>query len=553
MSYIKKAREGFNLDKTITKETLAEIQKYPFKAYPERGITQATAETFGVRAAVSETDGKTVEAYYFPSHNQKGKVVGYTKQDITKSKEEPLHWSTIGSVTIGNKMFGQHLSEQAERKRKNIVITEGQWDSLSVYQSLVESVAGTKYEGLTPLVVSIPLGTRNAVESMLHNKDFILSHEEVTLFFDNDSCTPAELKKGVMKGHEARDAVAGAFIDERIDIYSVEAEGDNKDANDYLQHGQGKELAKLVSWGRKKYTTENIVKAGDISLEEVLEPRVEGVYVNCFPSLMKKIHGFRTRELVTFTAPSNVGKSAITSIFASAFVDAGEKTGMIYLEEENRETMQRIIASKLGVSYIKFKNDPLQCATMEEIEAAYKEVVDNDLLVMLDHFGSMPIDDFMNKIKYMHLVEGCKYIIVDHLSMLISGSKVMDERKELDLVMTALAAFCAANDVCVICVSHINRSAAELFKAPKVKEGEEEKPYWVKITKEMMRGSSSLEQLSWIVLGLEPEINPDRSRGRVRLTVLKNRPWGYLGTADTFMLDDNTWDVLLMEDEETTF
>jgi hypothetical protein len=46
---------------------------------------------------------------------------------------------------------------------------------------------------------------------------------------------------------------------------------------------------------------------------------------------------------------------------------------------------------------------------------------------------------------------------------------------------------------------------------------------------------------------------PDRSRGRVRLTSLKNRPWGYTGVADTFMLDDETWDVILMEDAPETF
>jgi hypothetical protein len=57
--------------------------------------------------------------------------------------------------------------------------------------------------------------------------------------------------------------------------------------------------------------------------------------------------------------------------------------------------------------------------------------------------------------------------------------------------------------------------------------------------------SASLEQLSWTILGLEPEILPDRSRGNVRLTVLKNRTWGFLGEADEFSIDQNTWEVVL--------
>jgi replicative DNA helicase len=234
-------------------------------------------------------------------------------------------------------------------------------------------------------------------------------------------------------------------------------------------------------------------------------------------------------------------------LFASAFLETEEKVGMIYLEETNKETLQRMIASKLKVNYLKFKDKPLECATREQIEEAYKSIADTDRLVMLGHFGSMPISDFMQKIKHMHLVEGCKYIIVDHLSLLISGSVVADERKELDLIMTELAAFCAANDVCIIAVSHINRSASGDWKPPK---GEEDKPFWVKVTKESMRGSSSLEQLSWIILGLEPCILPDRSRGNVRLTVLKNRPWGYLGVADEFSIDEETWEVLLAPDQD---
>ena len=295
------------------------------------------------------------------------------------------------------------------------------------------------------------------------------------------------------------------------------------------------------------------MKAGDFDLDFLLEPRPEGVYVNSFPKLMEKLHGFRTRELVLLTSPSGVGKSTVCSIFASAFMENNHKLGMIYLEETNKETIQRLIASKLKVNYLTFKNNPLLVASREDIEKAYKEIVNNDQLVMLGHFGSLPISELMAKIKHMQLVEGCDYIMLDHLSLVISGSAVKDERKELDMVMTELAAFCAANDVCIIAVSHINRSAAEQFKPPKTKENEEPKPYWVQVTKEMMRGSAALEQLSFIILGLEPEIMPDRSRGRVRLTVLKNRPWSYLGVADTFKIDDESWEVLLSSDDFEEF
>lgn len=548
MGYFKKSDKEKYVE-FVPKETLAEIQALPSVAVKERNISKETMERFGVKVALSQQDGKTPEAVYFPSYNQKGKVTGYAKQDLTKGKEEKYHWSTIGSVSISNKMFGQNVAESQNRKRTNLVITEGQWDCLSVFEALVKNVKGTKYEGLEPLVTSIPMGTANAVESILHNEGYVTSHDALTIFFDDDHCTPAELQKKIMKGHEAREAVANALVGSGLSLFTVSPDEGFKDASDYLQAGRSEDLAKLVQFGRRPYSSEKIVKACDLSMEELLEPRPEGIYVNSFPKLMEKLHGFRTRELVLLTSPSGVGKSTVCSIFASAFMEANEKLGMIYLEETNKETMQRLIASKLKVNYLEFKNDPLSVTTREKIQKAYDEIVENDQLVMLGHFGSLPISELMAKIKHMHLVEGCNFIVLDHLSLVISGSAVKDERKELDMVMTELAAFCAANDVCIIAVSHINRSAADQFKPPKLKDGEQPKPYWVQVTKESMRGSSSLEQLSFVILGLEPEILPDRSRGRVRLTVLKNRPWGYLGVCDSFTIDDDSWEVLLSLDE----
>ena len=365
-----KKMEKAPVSEFVAKETVSEIAIYPFVENKERNVTKETCMKFGVRAALSEKDGKTPVAYYFPSYNQKGEIVGYTKQDLTKHKDEKWHWSAVGSVSINNKLFGQNVAEQVNRKHTNCVYTEGQWDCLSVFQAQVDSVKGTKYEGHEPFVTSIPLGTKNAVEAMLHNKEFVNSFDSMTIFFDSDEATPAELKKGVMKGKEAREAVASAFIGS-LELWSVQPASGFKDASDYMQAGKSGELAKLVQFGRKPLVTEKVVKANVLSLSEIISKREEGVYVNSFPKLMDKVHGFRKRELVLLTAPSGVGKSTITSIFADSFVDQGEKVGMIFLEEEIKDTIQRLIASRLKVSYIKFKSDPLACASEEKIKEAY--------------------------------------------------------------------------------------------------------------------------------------------------------------------------------------
>lgn len=550
MAYFKKKGDMKETFEHCEKETVEDVLKLGFHAAKDRGIRKNVCEKFGIRSALSEKDGETIEAFYFPSYNQKGKIVGFMKQDITKDKEERGHWKAIGSVNISNKMFGQDIAETINRKRNCLIITEGQWDAVSIYQSLVDNVKGTKYEGMEPFVVSIPLGTANAVESVLHNNLYVKSHDSLCVFFDDDYATPAEKAKGVLKGHEAREAVAGALVGEGLSLLTVSPDFGFKDASDYLQKGKTNELAKLVQFNKRPFSAEKIIKAGDISFETLISPQPAGVYVDCFPLLMEKLNGFREKELSLILAPSNVGKSTVCSILAHAFLKAGHKLGMIFLEEGNKETFQRIVAAELKVNYLHFKRNPLSVATEEAIRTVYDSIVSNEKLVMLDHFGSMAISSLMSKVKHMHLVEGCKHIMLDHISAVISGLDIDNERKQLDMVLTELAAFCAANSVHILVVSHINRTNSSQFLAPKGKEGE---PFWVNVTKESARGSAALEQFSWNILALEPEILPDYSRGRVRLKVLKTRFGESLGIADVFRLNPETWEVMLDTEEVTSF
>lgn len=532
--------------KTMAKETVKDVLTYPFTDIPERNIRKETCEKFGIRVALDEEDGKTITAVYFPYYDQKGKLTGFKKRDLTVDKYDKFHFTTVGKVGVDCKLFGQNVAESVSRKRGNLLYVEGEWDVVSAYQSQVDSVKNTKYSGMEPFVVGLSCGTANAVEATLHNEEFIKSFDSLVLGFDNDSSTPAEKAKGIKRGAETRNDVAGALVGSELGLFVVDYPVGHKDPSDMLQAGEEESLAKLLQFGKRAYSAEKIVKASSISFEELIKPKEKGIIIDEFPGLMEKIQGLRTRELILVTAPSGVGKSTVTSIFASALMRKDERVGMIYLEETNKETLQRMVAAKLKVNYNKFKNEPTKYASAERIKEVYDSIVNDDKLIMLDHFGSLPISELMNKIKHMHLVDHCKYIILDHLSVVISGSHIENERKELDIVMTELAAFCASHDVCVVAVSHINRSAANDFKPPKDKENE---PFWVKITKEMMRGSAALEQLSWIIIGLEPQIMPDRSRGKVRLTVLKNRPWSYLGIADTFEVDEDTWEVVIAPEE----
>lgn len=534
MSYeFKRGMKKGNYTKMAEKETVAEVSKLPFADYPERGIRKETYEKFGVRMALSTTD-RSVEAIYFPYYNQDGKLTGYKKRNLTLDKYDEGHFTVVGKVGIQNKLFGQQVAEAIKRPKKKLFQVEGEWDVLSSYQACVDTLAGTKYEGMEPFVVGLSCGTGNAKAAVSVNLEFCESFEVNVLGFDADEATAEEATKKIKKGKEATEDVGLLITKSQVMVAEYK---DFHDPNDYVKAGKFKELANALSFATKKFTADKVVTAESISFEELIKPRIPGVHIPQFPELMEMTGGPRMRELWVVTGPSGYGKSTVCSTMAAEIRMAGYKVGMIFLEEELKETILRMIAHKCEVNYNRMKFDPTKYVSEEKLQEAFKWVKEDDGFVFLDHFGSMLIEQLMNKIKYLMSVFDVNYIILDHLSMLVSGIATTDERKMLDMVMTELAAFVASHDVGILAVSHLNRGVAEEFKAPK---GKEDEPFFINVKKESLRGSSSLEQLSWVILGLEPEIMPDRSRGRLRLTVLKNRPWGQLGHADVVKLNEET-------------
>lgn len=515
------------------KETVAEVNKLPIADYPERGIRKDTMEKFGVRMALSTTD-RSVQAIYFPYYNEDGKLTGYKKRDLTLDKYDSGHFTVVGKVGIQSKLFGMHVAETIKRPKKKLQFVEGEWDVLSAWQAGVDSVAGTKYEGLEPFVVGLSCGTGNAKAAASVNLDYLESFDTVILGFDNDFASPEEAAKKIKKGKEATEEVGLLLTKAQVMVAEYK---DFHDPNEYVKAGQSRALSDTLAFATKKFTADKVVTADSLSFEELIKPRIPGVNIPQFPELMSMTGGPRVRELWVVTGPSGFGKSTFCSTVAAEIREAGHKVGMIFLEEELKETVLRMIAHKCKINFNKLKFDPIKYVSEEELKEAFEWVKNDEGFVFLDHFGSMLIEQLMNKIKYLMSVYDVEFIILDHLSMLVSGIATNDERKMLDMVMTELAAFVASHDVGIIAVSHLNRGVAEEFKAPK---GKEDEPFFINVKKESLRGSASLEQLSWVILGLEPEIMPDRSRGRLRLTVLKNRPWGQLGHADVVKMNEAT-------------
>lgn len=139
-----------------------------------------------------------------------------------------------------------------------------------------------------------------------------------------------------------------------------------------------------------------------------------------------------------------------------------------------------------------------------------------------DHFGSLESERLLSKIRYMRQVLKVNFVILDHISIVISGqqSSSEGERRDIDVLLTKLRSLIQETGLGVIAIVHLRQ--------PDGKPHEE----GGRVTLRDLRGSGSLKQLSDVVWALERDQQSDKPNQSL-IRILKDRNDGQLGPADT--------------------
>lgn len=156
----------------------------------------------------------------------------------------------------------------------------------------------------------------------------------------------------------------------------------------------------------------------------------------------------------------------------------------------------------------------------------------------MSHFGSLASSDLMEHMRWMSFGPlQADFIMLDHISMVISGQESGrgGERKDIDLLMTQLAAFCEDSGTSVIAIVHLKRPPMGSYN-----DGG-------KISLSSLRGSAAIEQLSHNVIAIEGDQSEAPNIRTAR--VLKNREWGDIGVADTMRYDSSTGRLRSVEED----
>lgn len=444
-----------------------------YSALTKRHIPEEITRKFGY--TVNTHHGKPVQVADY--RDASGAVVAQ------KVRTQDKQFSTRGDFK-NVQLFGQHLWPTTG---KRVVVLEGEIDAMSY-----AAATGGNWP-----CVSIPNGAQGAEKALTRALDFLEGYDEIVLMFDNDEPGQAAAKK-----------CASIFTPGKCKIATTPL----KDASDMLVAGRVKELLNAV-YNAVDQRPDGIVNGNEL-WERVNKPIVVGTPYP-WPCLNKILFGLRGREIVTLTAGSGVGKSTIAAEIAYYLANTvGDTIGYVALEEGLERTALRFMAMALDKP-IHLPNDVSEAERKE----SFDKTMGTGRYLLYDHFGSTDSDTLLNKLNYLVKGLGAKWIVLDHLSIMVSGMDLDgDERRQLDYTVTQLRQFTERTGAGLIMISHLKRPSGD--------KGHED---GLEVSLSHLRGSQAIAQLSDIVLG----VSRDMANGNNRLKVkcLKNRYAGITGKA----------------------
>mgnify|MGYP003111775522 FL=1 len=494
----------------LVKDT-ATIREGDFYALKDRGISLATVKKYGVRST-HNSNGDTTRHFY-PYYNGSEEVAYKTRIVDIKG------FTAAGPISDCG-LFGQQTV--GDKGGKYITLTEGECDAMAAYELL-----GSKWP-----VVSIKNGAQGAEKDVRNEIEFLEKFDNIIICFDSDK-----------PGQEAAKKVARLLKPNKAKIM-VMPDG-YKDANDMLRKNQHGSYVNAW-WNAKTYTPSGVLNVSQN--KDKFHNRVKKKTIPYpWEGLNKKLEGLRQGELVLLAGGTGLGKSSVTRELEHWLIKQTEDNiGIVALEEDWTRTVDGILSieanAKLHIDRVREEH------SKEELDILFDDLfVDNDnqdRVWIHAHFGSNDIDGIFSKLRYMIVGCECKWIVIDHLHMMVSATLEGDERRSIDSIMTRLRSLAEETGAGLILVSHLRRI-----------DGNKGHEKGAETDLSHLRGSQSIGQISDCVITLERNQQSDDPvvASTTCVRILKSRYTGDVGVATYLQYDKDTGRLREVDDTDITF
>ena len=229
-----------------------------------------------------------------------------------------------------------------------------------------------------------------------------------------------------------------------------------------------------------------------------------------------KIKGKRLGEIALFISGTGSGKSTIIREIGVDLIETtNDKIGIISLEESPGET-----GIKFSSMLLK-RNPANEDISDEDLKVGFDKMFGDDRVVVLDHQGSIKDDSIVDQLEYMCLI-GCKYLFIDHITILVSeGADGLTGNEAIDKIMNDLLRLVKRHNVWIGLVSHLRKvqTGGKSFEDGRLPSMDD------------IRGSGSIKQVSFDIIAFARDMNnkEEEVRNKIKMAVLKSRTMAKTG------------------------
>lgn len=490
------------------KEELLEVGTYPSLDVPSRKLRGDLLELFGVKTSLSEEDGKTPTAMYYPYYKD-GKLIGYRIRTLGDKK----FWC-VGSTKDAD-LFGWERAKASGAKR--LIITEGEDDAMALTR-ILERYTKTEYRDYMPAVVSLTHGSGSAKRDLARFKSEIGKYfREVALCFDNDVAGEKAVK-------EAKLVLPNAL--------TITLPG--KDAQECLANGNSKAAFNAVQFKASEVKTTKLI-FGDSLHEEGRKSPTWGDLTWPWDHLNKVTRGIRYGETIYIGAGVKMGKSEIVNALGAHFIKVHDIKVFMCKPEEANVKSYKLLASKLVGSIF---HDPSRDFDFEAYDKA-GEILKGKLAMvnLYQHLGWESLkSDIISAVEW-----GAKAVFIDPITNLTNGDNAGDANSKLQEIAQELSSMAMDYNIVIFIFCHLKAPEGSVTKEKREKFYHDGKyiglgncPHEMggDIYSSQFAGSRAMMRSCNLMLGLEGNKDseiPEEARNMRNIKLLEDREFGETG------------------------
>lgn len=505
---VEKTVEDVELPKEKTeaeiKAELAEIDGYPVVDLKQRKLRATYLDAFGVKVSLSEEDGKTPTAMYFPMQI-KGKTKGYYVKTLSK----PSHTWSIGEVKKAEPFGWQRAKRTGAYK---LIIAEGKEDAIAI-EAIFSMYGDEKYK---PAVISLPNGTNSVKSSLTQIADEATQlFKEIVFCFDNDEPGQNAVPEGML------------IFPRALNVILPE-----KDANDCLLNGSGKAAYKALAFNAQTPKNTRLVVASEEFHQQAREPTPYGQLSWPWKTPDDLLRGIRYGETIYIGAGVKMGKSELLNAIAAHFIQEHNIPVLVAKPEEANKKTYKLMCNKV-VGHV--FHDPKVEFDYELYDKA-GQILRNKLF-MLNLYQNITWDTLRKDIIYA-VSMGVKAVFIDPITNLISGTDSASANTELEAIAKELSTLAHDLQIVIFIFCHLKAPDGQISKDVRAKHYKNNKyhhlgscphEYGGDIYSNQFAGSRAMMRSCNLMIGLEgnkdPELDED-IRNLRWLTILEDREFG---------------------------